>query len=216
MNIKIMVTLSSVCLALMIAPAAASAGDNGVTVASIDRSTASRLQHMAQPVVTEKYEYYDIKGNCEKDLRSQMRRKGVIVNEGMIYDSATSWHVRWNYGYDRSPLGCSTDNFHVFVDISFRFPKWTPESDAPQALVQKWDGYMKHLTEHENGHRDLAIEAAVELSRAVAALPPVHTCAEIDLYVKALSRERMSMLNDEEKAYDAATDHGSKQGALFP
>lgn len=204
------------CLALMLPAAAASAADSGVTVASIDRGPASRLQHLAQPVVTEKYEYYDIQGSCVKDLRSQMRLKGVTMSDGMIYDSVTSWHVKWNYGYDRSPLGCSTDDFRVFVEIIFRFPKWTPGNDTAPALVEKWDGYVKHLEDHENGHRDLAVEAAVELSRAVAALPPVHTCAEIDHYVKALCRERMDMLNEEEKAYDAATDHGSKQGALFP
>ncbi len=216
MNIRVIVTQSCMCLALMLTAATAWAGDNGVTVANIDRSTASRLQHMALPIVTEKYEYYNIEGNCEKDLRNQMRQKGIIWSDGMTYDSTTSWHVWWDYGYDQGPLGCSTDNFRVFVDISFRFPKWTAGNDAPQALVQKWDGYVKHLEGHENGHRDLAVEAAVELSRAVAALPPVHTCAEIDLYVKTLSRERMSMLNDEEKEYDAQTKHGLKQGALFP
>jgi predicted secreted Zn-dependent protease len=214
MNIRDVVTGFCVGLALTLPAAAASAADSGVRVASID--PASRLQHLAQPVVTEKYEYYEIQGNCIKDLRSQMRLKGVAMSDGMIYDSVTSWHVRWDYGYDRSPQGCSTDNFRVFVDISFRFPKWTPGNDTAPALVEKWGGYVKHLEDHENGHRDLAVEAAVELSRAVAALPPVHTCAEIDLYVKALSRERMSTLNDEEKAYDATTDHGSKQGALFP
>ncbi len=214
MNFRDRVARAFVFLALLL-PAVASAGDN-VTVASIDRSSASRLQHLAQPVVTEKYEYYTIEGNCEKDLRSQMRQKGVAWADGMTYDSVTSWHVTWDYGYDQSPLGCSTDNFRVFVDISFRYPKWTPGKDAPQTLVHKWDDYVRHLEDHENGHRDLAVEAALELSRAVAALPPVHTCAEIDHYVKALCRERMTMLNDEEKEYDAATHHGSKQGALFP
>ncbi len=200
----------------MIPAAAASAADGTVTIASLDKSAADRIQHMAQPLVTEKYEYYDIKGNCEKDLRSQMRRKGVNWSDGMTYDSMTSWHVKWDYDYDRTPRGCSTEGFRVIVDITFLYPKWTPEGGAPEALVEKWGGYIKHLEDHENGHRDLAVEAAVQLSRAVAALPPVHTCAEVDHYVKALCRERMDMLNDEEKTYDETTVHGSKQGALFP
>ncbi len=204
-----------VSLALLLPAAAASAAEDGIAIASIE-TPASRIQRMAQPAVTEKYEYYDIKGSCEKDLRSQMRRKGVSVGDGMVYDSMTSWRVKWNYGYERSPLACSTDDFRVSVEITFLYPKWTPGDDASSSLVAKWDGYLKHLEDHENGHRDLAVEAAVELSRAVAALPPLRTCAEIDQYVKALCRERMDMLNDEEKTYDQTTVHGSKQGALFP
>ncbi len=215
MHIKDLAKRSCLCLALLLPAAAASAADEGMTVANVDKS-AARLQHMAQPEVTEKYEYYDIKGSCEKDLRSQMRQKGVAWSDGMTYDSMTSWSVKWRYGHDRSLPGCSTDGFRVFVEITFRFPRWTPGSDAPPALVEKWDGYVKRLEDHENGHRDLAVEAAVQLSRAVAALPPVRTCEEIDHYVRALCRERMNMLNKEEEAYDTVTDHGSKQGARFP
>ncbi len=69
---------------------------------------------------------------------------------------------------------------------------------------------------HERGHRDLAVAAAEELSRAVGELPPARTCADLDKEVQDLSRLKMKSLNEDEKAYDLYTDHGKKQGAVFP
>jgi predicted secreted Zn-dependent protease len=124
--------------------------------------------------------------------------------------------VKLDYGYDRAPRACTADSIRVTIAINIRYPKWVRTDDAPQPLVEKWDGYMKNLIMHENGHRDMAVEAAAELSRAVAALPPASSCAELDRDVRALSRERMEKLNADEKGYDETTSHGKTQGAVFP
>ncbi len=205
-----------VCLLYMTVAVTTSADEGKVVVANVDRNPPFQKKTVAvTPVVIEKYEYYEVSGGCEKDLQCQMRQKGITWNDGKKYDSATSWHVKWDYGYDRGPQACSVDSFRVVVEIIFHYPKWVRTSDAPQPLVNKWDDYMKNLITHEKGHRDMAVEAAVELSRTVAELPPALTCAELDREVRALSRARMNKLNDDERAYDAATNHGYTQGAVF-
>jgi predicted secreted Zn-dependent protease len=98
----------------------------------------------------------------------------------------------------------------------FRYPKWVRDDAAPQSLVAKWDSYMKNLVMHENVHRDMAVQAAEELSCSVAALAPASTCAELDRRVRALYKEQMQKLSEDEKKYDAATNHGLTQGAVFP
>ncbi len=190
--------------------------ENAADVASVHKDPSSQTaSRVLPPLVTEKYEYYEISGDCEKELRSQMRQNGCKWNDGKIYDSLTSWQWTWNYGYDRTPQGCRAVAFKVNIEVVFRFPKWLRNGDAPQPLVDKWDDYMKNLIMHENGHRDIAVEAATELSNTVAALPPAPNCAELDRKVRALSRERMEKLNTEEMRYDEATNHGFTQGAIF-
>ena len=76
--------------------------------------------------------------------------------------------------------------------------------------------FMKNLFAHEEGHRDLAVKAARELTSAVADLPPVSTCAQLDREVNALGQEQMKRLLKEQRDYDTATNHGATQGALFP
>ncbi len=202
---------------LMTVAAIAFAAGNGGEVASIDPDLSlSKTSRVASPVVTEKYEYYEIRGCCEKDLHCQLCQKNCKWNDGRKYDSSTSWHVTWDYDYVRTPQSCSAGPFRTAVEIKFRYPKWMPAAAAPQELVEKWDGYLKSLMRHENGHRDLVVEAAAELSRAVAELPPAPTCADLDREVHALCRARMEKLNTDQKAYDARTNYGVTQGAVFP
>jgi predicted secreted Zn-dependent protease len=212
-----MIKKSIFSLLLIAAAVTAFAADDRFDVASIDKDIRPGIQNrVVTPLVTEKYEYYEIRGNSVKELRGQMCRNGCSLNDGERYDSVTSWRWRVNYGYERAPQACTADSFNVALVIIYRYPKWVHTDGAPQPLVDKWDGYMKNLITHENGHRDLAVEAATELSRALDALPPARSCADLDREVQALGRKRMAKLNADQKSYDETTVHGKTQGAIFP
>ena len=204
-------------LLLLAAAGTAFAAEGKLDVARVDKDIRPGIQNrVVTPVVTEKYEYYEIRGNSEKELRGQMCRNGCAFNDGEKYDSVTSWRWKLNYGHDRAPGVCAVDSLRVALEIKYRYPKWLRTGDASQPLIDKWDGYMKNLVIHENGHRDLAVEAAAELSRALAALPPARSCADLDRELLALGRERMKKLNEDQKIYDETTRHGKTQGAVFP
>jgi len=166
--------------------------------------------------VAEQYEYYEIRGGDEKELRRQMGRNGCVMSNGERYDSVTAWRWKLQYGYDRTPGSCAADSFQVVLEITYRYPKWVRSDDVEQTLIAKWEDYLNNLVAHENGHRDLAVEAATDLSRAVAVLQPAGSCAELDRQVQALGRERMVRLNADEQDYDDVTVHGKTQGAVFP
>jgi predicted secreted Zn-dependent protease len=188
-----------------------------VYVAKIDQDRPSKgYSGLVPPLVKETYEYYEIKGNHEQELSCQITQNGCTWKDGKKYASVTSWNVTWNYGYRRVPQGCSTDSFTTTVEITFRYPKWVRPEDAPQPLVDAWDTYMEKLIIHENGHRDMAVQAAADLTRDVSELPAAPSCVELDRKVRELGRERIANLNVLEKEYDATTSHGTTQGAIFP
>jgi predicted secreted Zn-dependent protease len=200
-------------LAGAVTPAAA---EDTIKLASLNKGLPVLKQsRIVTPTVKETYEYYEIKGDCENDLQSQLRQHGTRWSDGKTYDSVTSWHVTWDYGYDRTADACSADSFKATVEITYRYPRWVGVGDAPGRLVEKWDGYLQNLIKHEEGHRDMAVEASTEFTRAVAALPPAPTCAELDHNVRTLSRAIMKKLNADQKEYDIATCHGATQGAVF-
>jgi predicted secreted Zn-dependent protease len=204
------------CFLFMTVATTTFAGERQVVLANVDpEASLMEKPRAVPPVISEKYEYYEVHGGCENDLQCEMRQKGISWTDGKKYDSTTSWHVKWNYGYDRTPQACSVDSFRVFVEITFRYPSWARTDNAPRLLVDKWDTFMQHLVVHENGHRDMAVEAAADLTRTVSELPPASTCAELDRKVQALSHARMNKLNVDEKEYDTATRHGYTQGAIF-
>jgi predicted secreted Zn-dependent protease len=209
---KTFVTLLLISLAVT-----AFAAENSVELVSIKRTPASRAgNHPLPPLVTESYEYYDVCGCCEEDLKCDLKKKCITWKDGNKYDSLTTWDVKWDYAYDLDSGSCLSDSFRATVHITFRYPRWIPTDDAPPSLVEKWDNYLSSLTHHENGHRDRVVAAAADLSRDVAQLPPSMTCAELDRQIQSLSRKRLEMMKENQRNYDDMTKHGAAQGAVFP
>jgi predicted secreted Zn-dependent protease len=197
---------------------AAQATEDRVDLANIDGNLRLEMRdRTARPVVvTEHFVYYDVSGHTERDVRRQMTKNGTKWDDGKTYDSVTTWNINWDYDYNCTAEGCKAEAFNSTVKVTFRYPKWVTAESAPQTLREKWDGYMKNLVLHEHGHRDMAVEATEELARAVSALPPAPSRAELDRQVKLLSKKMMAKLDSDQIEYDATTVHGTTQGAVFP
>ncbi len=207
----------SVFFLVMAVAVTSAAGEKKLEVANVNNVLTGQKKNVIVPtVVNEKYEYYEVSGCCENDVQCDLKKKCITWTDGKKYDSVTNWKVTWDYGHNRTPQACTTDSFLVTVDVVFHLPKWVRKGDAPRPLVEKWEKYLQQLMMHEEGHRDRAVEAAAELTRAVTELPPVSTCAELDRAVHDLCRARMDKLLEDQKEYDAATSHGAAQGAVFP
>ena len=192
-------------------------GDLNADAAQSDaRVPSEKVNVVMPPVVNEKYEYYEVCGCCEKDLHCDLKDKCIKWSDGNKYDSVTNWKVTWDYGVKRSPRQCTVDSFTVTVDVVFHLPKWVRPNDAPRSLMEKWDVYTEKLLVHEKGHRDRAVDAASELTRAITELPPANTCADIDRAVHKYCHARMDRLLKDQETYDAVTRHGYTQGAAFP
>ena len=201
---------------LCLAALPAFAADDGIEIASVDRKFYLRERTVLAPAVREKREFYKISGCGENDLRDQMNQQSTAWSDGKKYDSVTKWRVTWDYGHDKSLQSCSAEAFQATAEITIRYPQWVRRDNAPQELADKWEGYMASLIVHEEGHRDMVMEAVEDVTRAVAQLPAAPTCAELDRRVRSLCHERMAKLNAEAKEYDAETLHGAEQGAVFP
>ncbi|MHB8843381.1 MAG: DUF922 domain-containing protein [Nitrospirota bacterium] len=211
--------MKRISLALLFAVLAVttSAAEDRVDMASLDRDQSSWINSkVLPPVVTERYEYYEVCGCDEEELHCDLKKKCVRWSDGHKYDSLTSWDVKWGHGYDRALGTCAVDSFKPIIEITFRYPKWKRTDDAPRPLMEKWDRYLKNLIIHENGHRDLVVKAASDLSHDVAQLSSAPTCADLDRNVRSLFRKKMERMNKDQREYDETTKHGNTQGAVFP
>jgi predicted secreted Zn-dependent protease len=170
----------------------------------------------AEPNVLIKYEYYEIAGSTESELRQQMNQNGIRWTNGNTYDALTRWNVNWNYRYDKKEYGCSILSVATTVNVTHKMPKWVNYSDAPSDLQNRWDGYMRALKKHEEGHKNHGAMAAAEIERAVAAMHPSRTCEELGQGANALSHIILEKYVQKEKEYDARTNFGETQGAIFP
>jgi predicted secreted Zn-dependent protease len=168
------------------------------------------------PLIAEKYVFHEVCGCSEKDLHCDLTQKAIKCQDGNKYDSVTKWKVSWDYDYHRADGRCSVDSFRLVVDITTHLPKWMSMQEAPRVLVDKWEVYIRNLMLHEQGHRDRVLDAVSNISNAVADLPPVRWCSDLDRQVRTLSGARLQQLITEQKDYDAVTGHGHAQGVVFP
>jgi len=165
----------------------------------------------AEPQITESNTYYEIHGNTLEQLRSEMHHKG-----GHSFGVAfTDWRVSWMADRVETPQGFVVTNSNTKVIVTYLYPKWVDEAQAPEELRQKWATLMKAIVIHEKGHGAIAIEAARAVDQAVMAVKPNKSAHVLDGYVKIAGERVLPIYRKKEVEYDRVTKYGQTQGATF-
>ena len=170
----------------------------------------------AEPILKIQYDYYDIAGQTAAELREEINRNGVLWTNGNTYDAYTGWNVKWDYRYRITDTDCSINSVATTLNVEFRLPRWVNHASGPSALKKKWAAYMQALRQHENGHKDIGVKAAVEIERSIAELEPAQTCDDLAETANALGGRIISEYAAAEREYDDQTNFGETQGAVFP
>jgi predicted secreted Zn-dependent protease len=170
----------------------------------------------AEPAIIISYDYYDIEGRTAAELREQMDRNGVLWTNGNTYDAYTGWNVKWDYRYRVTDHECSIGSVTTTLNVEFRLPRWIDYAGGPAALRKKWDDYMQPLRHHEDGHKNFGVKAAAEIERSIAELESADTCDDLAETANELGRSIISEYTAAEGEYDAQTNFGEAQGAVFP
>lgn len=170
----------------------------------------------AEPIVTEETQYYDIEGSSTSDLRNQMNSLGIKEKDGKTYDGYTNWHISWKYRYMNINFRCMIKSVATTVKITYLYPRWTGRSFAPRELTEKWDRFMSALIQHEQGHRNIAVEAASRIEEVISRMTPRTDCRELDSEANAQGYHMLEECKKSQANYDAVTSHGRLQGVRFP
>lgn len=172
----------------------------------------------AMPVITERTDFYKIKGTTASELRAQMNALGPL-DKTRRFDAKTNWYITWRYNwrYDSpSQNPCYVTTVQVSGDISYIFPEWINQNQANPALQIKWKTYFSNLTTHEQGHANNGKQTAAEIEKALLNVQPQVNCTVLDNTLDAAAKKVLAQHNAWDIQYDADTDHGKKQGAVFP
>jgi len=160
--------------------------------------------------------YYQITGISADVLRAQIDQFGHTDETGRHWDAYTEWYVTWSYPYSITDGNCATGPVEVVVEITFVFPQWDISADAPPELVDKWNDYIIALELHEEGHKEIAIEAGHEVWQVLNGLTSYSSCDELEQTADVATEEILEHYRQREVVYDQETEHGATQGARFP
>ncbi|MDD2468398.1 MAG: DUF922 domain-containing protein [Desulfobulbus sp.] len=166
--------------------------------------------------INENHDYYDIKGITEQELQQQMNSSGFVEADGKSHYAYTNWYVKWNYTYLTNSTNCLIATATTTVDLTFHLPKWINSDAAPENLTNKWDRFFRNLELHEYGHKEIGVQAAKEIVKAIKSMEPRASCQELGEAANSLGQLILQKWKQEEVEYDVRTNHGIIQGAKFP
>lgn len=170
---------------------------------------------LASPKINVTTEYYTIYGVTANELRNQMNTKSSIKQSGNTYDAYTSWFVNWRFNYNKNNGQCSMTSVKTTVKVNFTLPKWENSNGATVNLKKRWAYYYNALISHENGHKDFGVNAAKEVESRLLALS-AKSCSSLKSKANSLGKKIIDKHVVLEKKYDKNTNHGMKNGAVFP
>ena len=169
------------------------------------------------PEINDSIEYRDIVGNSENALADALKQVGSASASGDRFAASTRWQLRWNFRVEQQPgKSCVLASAKTELDIHMTLPRWTPPPNASPVLVKKWNTFADALRKHEDGHRDIAIEAARVITDRAGAAQSEADCATLKKRLQRIADDTLREYKDKESSYDVTTLHGQTQGAMFP
>jgi predicted secreted Zn-dependent protease len=93
-------------------------------------------------------------------------------------------------------------------------PRWINEPSAPQALQRRWSHYYAALKKHEDGHIQHGREFAILMKERLMGIGVV-PCDQMQALAQSEYQRLYSNLKTRDQEYDARTNHGASQQAVF-
>ena len=161
---------------------------------------------------------YKIQGKTTAELRSQMNQLGPLnQDEGKRFDASTLWDLDAQFtAGGKKGVSCKLKTITVTVKTTFNLPDWTPPDGTPQTLIDRWKKHLAALQTHEEGHKQLGIDAGNDLLSQLKAMPSAPSCDALKPLAAQKRDAVKAAFKQKHKAYDASTKHGANQGAVFP
>lgn len=166
------------------------------------------------PKVNIDFKYYDFVSVNINDIIGVMWKKSPVKYNDTSYCAYANAQIKY-YFYTTVEDGTwYIDRVFTKVDVTFTMPRWADYQKAGWDQQQKWDKFYKSLMEHENGHKDIAIEAAKKVENELLKL---NFPSEKMLKEAAKSKAWRIIKNSWvlQKQYDEDTDHGVKTGTVL-
>lgn len=158
---------------------------------------------------------YTVYGNNVAETNSQIASCTPINESEGRFAASTDYSINWVVSYRTRADGlCYINQASVGLNTAQAFPAWQATAGSSAAMASIWQKFITNLTTHENGHLQLDQSGAAQIYNDLINLPAAD-CGSIAAAAKARSNADMAALNQANADYDAATGHGTTQGAVL-
>ncbi len=131
------------------------------------------------------------------------------------YYAQTDWHLDAHWYWRQTLRGCEVDRGDVTLAMTVTVPILSA-LNASQEVQSRWSAFIDSTIAHESGHVKLDLDGAREYQRALGTYPPAANCSALQSRLRDLFNSNFVAIDRANVDYDRQTQHGRKQGAVFP
>ena len=153
--------------------------------------------------------HYDVTG---QDYPTLMR--SLSANGPRGFHGLARWKIDYQYTTTQQRERCSISSVRLRVSGEILMPRWVDAATAPIDLQRRWSDYYAALQQHEDGHIQHGRELAILVRQRLMGLGAV-PCENLQALAQREYDRLYGNLKTRDQEYDARTNHGATQGALF-
>ena len=173
------------------------------------------LAPMARAEISDQLEfrYYAVQADARKSLLQVLQAATPIHENGRTFIGHTDRNIEWHLHWQDTARGtCRITDVHVSLQAHIVLPQLSGIDPDRQGEFTR---FLMALRIHEFGHYRLERQAAAQIDAALAALPDMANCREIEQAANSTARRILAEFAQKNVDYDTATDHGKTQGAVL-
>jgi predicted secreted Zn-dependent protease len=172
-------------------------------------------QTQAEPEISISKIYYTIEGNSTDAILADIHRKTPVRHNGKRHSARTDWHVSWQVWWHGSEGSCTISKVTTRLEVVYTLPRLKTGPAMSEDLVARWETFNTALFSHEQGHKDLAVRAAIEIENRISGMGTRESCNRLEGDANRIARDVIEQYGRMEEEYDRETNHGINTGAVF-
>lgn len=157
------------------------------------------------------YDYYPVTVE-QGSLNEALVAAYPLQKPGERRHAYTKWHIDWHFDWTgESGDLCSVSSVDTTLTVTMTLPRIV---SASPAVDQQFDDYIPKLKAHEDGHLEIARNAAKGIDTTLPGIRNV-PCNAIEAQGNKTAYDILDRAIAAEKDYDLRTEHGKTQGAYL-
>lgn len=162
---------------------------------------------------------YAVNGKTTNELSKSLEAASQTdphESAGNRYYARTDWLLSAHWLARETSSGCEVDKGDVSIAITMTLPALATTTGVPTDVLNRWNTFIQNTQTHETGHVKLAQQGARDYQRELGNFAPASNCDVLQTRLRDLFDKNFSAVDKANVNYDAQTQHGFTQGAVFP
>ena len=161
---------------------------------------------------------YPVLGKTENELRQSLVASAFpdTIEPNRHYNARTDWALSVQSSVQPTMRGCEVETSTITLAMTMTLPALSSNAGVPSDVLSHWTTFISNTITHESGHVTRNYQGASNFQRELGNALPAADCTTLKARLSDLFTRATGTIGQSSVDYDAETQHGAKQGAVFP